>query len=314
MNALAYARLMRLPNVFTALADVGVGVFASGLYTTDVLAAVLLACASACLYTAGMVSNDLFDLAEDRRERPFRPLPAGHISPRTATLLTIGLMLLGVGAATASGATGTVSSATGTAGGVTGTEFVATPGLLALLLVGAILLYNGGLKRTPIGPLSMASCRVLNVLLAFSLADPNQLSWAVRGHVAAVVGVYIVGVTWFARAEAGMSDRDQLRRAVGVVGVALLLAVLVPVHLPTGTASAWPPYLLVVFALVLAGPIRRAIADPQPACVQAAVKRMILGLVGLDAILLTTFLGPSGLLLLLLLPPALALGKRIYST
>jgi hypothetical protein len=319
MNVLAYARLMRLPNVFTALADVGVGVFASGLYAADPLAALLLAVASASLYTAGMVSNDCFDLAEDQRERPFRPLPAGQISLRTAQLLTVGLMLVGVAAAMASGATGLAST---TDGSTTGTDvdadaahaaFRPLPGLLAVALVVAILLYNGWLKRTPLGPVSMASCRVLNVLLAFSLAEPS-LGWATRAHVAAVVGVYIIGVTWFARAEAGVSDRDQLRLAVGVVGVALLLAVLVPVHLPAGTASAWPPYLLVGFALVLAGPIRQALANPQPARVQAAVKRMILGLIGLDAILLTTFTGPSGLLLLLLLPPALILGKRIYST
>jgi 4-hydroxybenzoate polyprenyltransferase len=118
MNVLAYARLMRLPNVFTALADVGVGVFASGLYAADPLAALLLAVASASLYTAGMVSNDCFDLAEDQRERPFRPLPAGQISLRTAQLLTVGLMLVGVAAAMASGATGLASTTDGSTTGV----------------------------------------------------------------------------------------------------------------------------------------------------------------------------------------------------
>ena len=47
------------------------------------LAAVTLLCllvASGCLYTAGMVLNDVFDYEIDRHERPFRPLPSGRIS------------------------------------------------------------------------------------------------------------------------------------------------------------------------------------------------------------------------------------------
>jgi 4-hydroxybenzoate polyprenyltransferase len=48
--------------------------------------------------------------------------------------------------------------------------------------------------------------------------------------------------------------------------------------------------------------------------VQTAVKRCVLGLAALDAVLATAFVGVPGLLLLLLLPPALALGKWVYST
>jgi 4-hydroxybenzoate polyprenyltransferase len=48
--------------------------------------------------------------------------------------------------------------------------------------------------------------------------------------------------------------------------------------------------------------------------VQAAVKTAVLGLVGLDAVLATSLAGTAGLLVLLLLPPALWLGKWVYST
>src|SRR5829696_5623158 len=98
---LAFAQLLRLPNVFTAFADtalagcVGVAVYAgweSPEYRTTLA---LLALASGCLYLAGMVWNDVFDLAEDRRDRPFRPLPSGRISVRTAVI--IGLVLLAGG-------------------------------------------------------------------------------------------------------------------------------------------------------------------------------------------------------------------------
>jgi len=40
----------------------------------------------------------------------------------------------------------------------------------------------------------------------------------------------------------------------------------------------------------------------------------VLGLVALDAVLATMFVGLPGLLVLLLLPPALVLGKWVYST
>ena len=60
--------------------------------------------------------------------------------------------------------------------------------------------------------------------------------------------------------------------------------------------------------------MRRAIANPIPERVQAAVKRTILGLVLLDAILATALAGPIGLAILLLLVPAKILGRWVYST
>ena len=54
--------------------------------------------------------------------------------------------------------------------------------------------------ETPLGPAAMGLCRFLNVLLGLSLAG----TLAVPGglHLAAVVGLYVAGVTWFAHAEA----------------------------------------------------------------------------------------------------------------
>jgi 4-hydroxybenzoate polyprenyltransferase len=40
----------------------------------------------------------------------------------------------------------------------------------------------------------------------------------------------------------------------------------------------------------------------------------VLGLVGLDAVLATAFAGLPGLVIVLLLPPALLIGKWVYST
>ncbi|HEX4592110.1 MAG TPA: UbiA family prenyltransferase, partial [Gemmataceae bacterium] len=88
----AYARLVRLPNLFTALSDVGLGLLAAG-GAVSFRSAVLIAAASSALYCGGMIWNDYFDIEQDRRERPNRPLPSGAIEPRTAARFG-GILLL----------------------------------------------------------------------------------------------------------------------------------------------------------------------------------------------------------------------------
>ena len=87
VRLLDYLRLLRAANVFTALTDVmmGYACVQRGLVPLPPLAGLLAA--SALLYLAGMVLNDVFDIDDDRRERPQRPLPAGRISLRTARIL-----------------------------------------------------------------------------------------------------------------------------------------------------------------------------------------------------------------------------------
>jgi 4-hydroxybenzoate polyprenyltransferase len=185
---------------------------------------------------------------------------------------------------------------------------------VAGLLVVAILAYDAWLKRTVLGPVAMGACRFLNVLLGLSLADPAVWPWPVRGYLALVVGLYIVGVTWFARTEARASSQTALAGAAGVMLAALLLALAVPTIVDTADSSFLFPYLLVAFGFVLALPVCTAIANPAPKPVQVAVKRAVLGLVALDAILATAVAGTVGLVLLVLLLPAMYLGRWLYST
>src|SRR6476646_3773567 len=92
---LPLARLLRLPNVFTAFADIGLGLCATAALSPAVVndsftwKAVLLVAASGLLYSAGMVWNDYFDLEEDKRDRPFRPIASGRVSIRTAVVLGV---------------------------------------------------------------------------------------------------------------------------------------------------------------------------------------------------------------------------------
>ncbi|MCI0702046.1 MAG: UbiA family prenyltransferase [Planctomycetia bacterium] len=303
---LAFAQLLRLPNVFTAFADIALGTCVGFALLPSVpfefwAGSALLALSSGCLYLAGMVWNDYFDFAEDLKARAFRPLPSGRVGKGTAIVLGVLLFAGGV-------------SLAGAAGMQVQGEWNHEPLAYAVGIVIMVLCYDGGLKRTPIGPISMASCRFLNVLLGLSLIPEAAFTTELRIYLAGVVGLYIVGVTWFARTEEGKSRKRDLALAASVIGLSLVLALVLRGKLPSTSGTVAFPYLLVGFGFLIGIPIARAIASPGPREVQSAVKRCVLGLVVLDAVLATMFVGLPGLLILLLLPPALWLGKWIYST
>jgi 4-hydroxybenzoate polyprenyltransferase len=182
------------------------------------------------------------------------------------------------------------------------------------LLIVSILLYDAWLKQTWFGPLAMGACRFLNVLLGLTLAEATGLVWGARIYVALVVGLYIVGVTWFARTEARLSMKSQLAGAGSVMGAALILALPTPLWTAGETSSVLFPYLLVALGFLIGIPAAQAITEPKPVRVQLAVKRALLGLVVLDAVLATALSGTAGLLVLLFLFPVLYLGRWIYST
>lgn len=290
----AYAQLVRLPNLPTALADICLGALAAGALPQHSLAVVALLFASACLYSAGMVWNDYFDQEQDRRERPFRPLPSGRILPRHAALLGAGLLTFGVLLALPAGRPSLV---------------------IAICLAAAIISYDGWLKPTWAGPLAMGTCRLLNVLMGVSAC--GTLVWPLGLHLALIVGLYIVGVTWFARTEARMSNQNALRAAAAVMIASLLLALPLPALLPEGRHSSFLfPYLLVALGFWVGVPVVRAIDNPAPTLVQNAVKRSLIALILLDTVLATATAGALGLAILLLLAPSLYLNRKswLYAT
>src|SRR5262249_24089007 len=144
------------------------------------------------------------------------------------------------------------------------------PPILAGVLVLAILLYDAWLKRTLLGPVAMAACRFLNVLLGFSIAEPTLL-WSARLGLALIVGIYIVGVTWFARTEARISRQSSLTAAATIMLLALVLALTIPAWLDTGLTSVFFPYLLLAMGFWVGIPACRAIAKPTPVIVQTTV-------------------------------------------
>ena len=321
----SYLELLRLPNVFTALADVAMGFFfvqAAWAFSNDPQTWLLpigawtlglLAAASALLYSAGMVLNDVFDIELDRQEQPYRPLPSGRIPLTSARwlgwqLLTLGIML----------ASGTAIMLQKLPLAHTENFVLAwLPALVAAALALLIVLYNAGLKRTPLGPVAMGGCRMLNVLLGMSvLREP----WRIEHWAAATgIGVYIAGVTWLARNDARRSDRRQLAAAtlVMLAGVGMVGA------LPWLTGNLWmlrqlmPELwrwhmiiaLLAVFVLVRCA---SAILEPSPGPVRAAVHRSITALIFLDAAACYAGAGPFyAILVAVLVIPATVVARWV---
>jgi 4-hydroxybenzoate polyprenyltransferase len=261
------------------------------------------------LYTAGMVLNDVFDLEVDAKERPFRPLPSRQIGLATARAVGFALLLGGVAAGWAAGLVPGPAAA-----------FPWRSGLVATLLAAAVVLYDAYLKFTPLGPLGMGLCRLLNVLLGMSTADVAGSVAAGFGPgqwlAAAGIGVYIVGVTWFARSEAGASRSAVLVAAMLVMAAGAAILGASANYLPAPAIKHTHYWILL--GLLMLTVLRRcgvAAADPRPEKVQAAVKHSILSLIWLDAATGAAAAGPwHGLAIAALLIPALLLGRWVYST
>ena len=249
-----WLQLFRAPNLFTVPGDPLAGyVLASyGAFESDVFYAVG---ASVCFYAAGLLDNDLADLAEDRAERPNRPLPSGAANPRTvravAGLLTVvGFFLAG--------------------------KLGATALIVAAAVVIAVGAYNHLTKHLPVfGALNMGVCRGLSVLLGASAAPHGDLLWRLLAAgrlqplliALALVTLFIATVTHLARFETKAQSPllakwlpacvlfggsalflTQVRTftfwsTAAVFAVAVLSAFAVAIHLTRDTTAPVPPFI-----------------------------------------------------------------------
>jgi 4-hydroxybenzoate polyprenyltransferase len=306
-SLLAWVRLLRLPNHATAVADVLAGyLIVSQTRAIDWPAPALwwAILASLGFYAAGMVLNDVFDLALDREERPGRPLPSGQIGVRTAA--AAGNILMAVGSVAACA-----------------TAFAAQspwPALVGALLTAAVWNYNRHAKATSMGPLVMGSCRSLNWLLGMAAAGGPHLphQWLLPIGM----GVYVMGITVYARDEAEESRGETLAAGTIIMLIGLATAGLSPwLAARAGDAGAWLTGAklsnwLVLWGMLTASVLLRAVLgifDPTSGRVQQAVGNAIMAIITLDAVLVLATCGePWSIVVLMLLVPFL-LGRRFVS-
>jgi 4-hydroxybenzoate polyprenyltransferase len=291
-----WLQLVRLPNVFTALADPIAGGLAVGATWRDVPKLLAVTLASAGLYSFGMVLNDWYDYRKDLKERPGRPLPSGRIRRWEALAAAFVLMLAGAGLSWLAGPK---------ANGV------------AVMLIATIVMYDVLLKEVPIAPAIMGLCRAINLLMgmtavthATSVSPPGLQLWACLA-----MGVYVCGITIFARREVQVAQGRWPVVGAVVSWIGAIALAMMPVIFSRGGLSG-AGYLWAAMLLGLVGH-RMALAlwKPEPAQVQAAVRMAILGIILFDAALVGFTRGLLvSLPLLLLLVPAVWLGKWLYST
>ncbi|WZO99825.1 UbiA family prenyltransferase [Isosphaeraceae bacterium EP7] len=297
-----YLQLVRLPNVFTAAADSVAGWLLAGGSPRNVVGWAPLALASMTIYAAGIAWNDYFDYEIDLIERPGRPLPSGRISRRFAGLLAAGLAFVGLASASLAGP---------------------GPAAVALALVGCILAYNVGLKRTPLGPWAMGSCRGLDVLLG--LVGASGLAFGGNGGLLVVVALvaYIAGVTYISRSEVveGPAQGTSLGLGLQVAAIAgLLVAAFRPslfsnpsLNRPLIPVEGLLILVLVAWSIVWAG--AGALREQTGLSRRKAVKTGVLALVWLHVGVVAAVRGvPEALLVAAWWPPAFLLGRWIYST
>ncbi|WP_157001058.1 SCO3242 family prenyltransferase [Agromyces laixinhei] len=194
--------LVRAPAALTVIGDTLAGGHAGGARFTG--RSWLLPAASVLLYSGGMALNDYADRDLDAEERPERPIPSGRVSARGALAVVSGCFAAGVALAAAGGGRRGLG--------------VAVP------LVGAIVLYNTVAKSTPFGPLSMAACRGLDVMLGAGGA-----SRAVPA--AATLALHTAGVTLQSRGEVHGGS-------VGVAGASLAVTAASAAAAATGDRGA----------------------------------------------------------------------------
>jgi 4-hydroxybenzoate polyprenyltransferase len=255
------AELVRLPSVMSVPGDTLVGAAAAGAPMTPVAVAGR-AVASGCLYLGGMALNDYADRDVDAVERPHRPIPSGRVDPALALRLARGLTVAGLAVA-------------GLVGGRRALR-------VALPLAGTVWAYDLALKDTAAGPVAMAGCRALDVVLG---ASGGTLGGALVP--AAAVAGHTLTITLVSRHEAEGGTPEVGRRAL--VGTSLVTALAAAHSLrsrPGKLGTAVAAGLLGAYAVAMGRAELQAARDPSPANLQKVVGTGVLGFMPLEGALL----------------------------
>jgi hypothetical protein len=246
-SARAWLQIARISNTPTTVSNT-----VAGAVLVDAAApagpVAVVAAAIALFYTAGMLLNDVLDLAIDRRERPERPLPSGRVSVPAAVTAVVVLFAAGELLLLLEGW---------------------RPAGAGLALIALIALYDAWHKRNPISPVLMGACRAMVYVVAgLAVADAlNEELWG----AAAVMLVYLVGLTQVAKAEGS-----------GIAARWPVVAVLVPAVYWAKELPDLAVALLIVAFLLWAGyALWLVLAQRQ---IGAGVARLIAGVAIYDAL------------------------------
>ena len=288
-KARPWLQLIRLPNIFTAQADVLAGVIIAG-SPVFCLDAVLLLGASSFLYAGGVALNDWFDEAVDREERPDRPIPSGQVSKEQALILAAGSLVTGILLACLAGH---------------------KTAIVAVLLALMIIAYDGRLKKYAIsGSVAMSLCRVLNLCLGLSLGSPPLPPFI----LVVPIFFYILSILAFSRQE----TLEYIPFQAWMIGtLCLTVTACCLSYIGFHGIYEWKGCVAVATLFVL-GIIAGScimVRSKQEKPAQGIVRMLLLGLIPMDALLVGIVSGfPESMIVLSLLFPCWWFARRLYMT
>lgn len=278
-TALKLGRVSNLPTVMSnALAGAALAGAVAG--STEI---VLLICAAALAYCAGMFLNDAFDAPFDAVHQPFRPIPAGQA--QRAEVFGWGFALLAAAIP--------LFAVAGMGAG----QMIQSGGAGAAL-AGVIVLYNARHKENAFGPVLMGGCRLLVYVGAALALTPMPAAILWLG--AALLMAHVMGLTYLAKVEGSGQIWPQ-----AALAAAPLWGLWMAVHDP----MLWP-FVLALIAAVLAG-----LHFARRHAFGRAIPMLIAAISLLDALLIAA-VGQHGLALLAALgfPLTLWLQKWVRGT
>jgi len=309
-----WLQLLRAPNLLTVPGDPVAGYFLACFGVTDTRMWPVIV-ASLCFYGGGLLLNDLADVAEDRRERPSRPLPSGAASRGAVIVVLSGLFLAAL--------------------------FLCWQVDLSTLCVGgallcAIALYNLHTKRLPlIGAVNMGACRALSMLLGATAVSHGDLTipLIMKGRLdhlvaaLAVLAAYIAAVTHLARFETQQTVSPVAKVLPAVALTAGVVAFLPELHLLHGVANflrdrqpnpALVSLVIFLIAVVSAWQVAITLLRDRTAAIPPQIGNLIRLLLLFQAALCAasaTMAGMSAAVILVLLwPISRVLGRWFYAS
>lgn len=292
-----YLVLVRLPNLFTLPSNilVGMAIVSSLAFTlTSFTQFLLLVTISVLLYCVGIVLNDLYDFDIDKKERPNRPLPSGKISRRSAIVLVAIFSTLAL---------------------ILSLQVSFSTLVISSILFSVIFGYDKYLKNTHAGPFTIASARVMNILLgtSVSLRSVDSYSQIVTlTFVLIITFVYVSLIGFISKYEVhGFSDKTKLLLPPAIVATVISSITLFSLM---GFFKLESLIILSLFSFIMIISFSR-IYRRDSGRTQQIVRNMILSIIVLDSTFLTGIIGIElGLVVLTLMAPLLVLANKMYMT
>ncbi|MDW0187582.1 MAG: UbiA family prenyltransferase [Nitrososphaeraceae archaeon] len=292
-----YLALVRLPNLFTLPSNILVGMATVSLLAftlTSFSQFLLLVTISVLLYCVGIVLNDLYDFDIDKKERPNRPLPSGKISRRSAIVLVAIFSTLAL---------------------ILSLQVSFSTLVISSILFSVIFGYDKYLKNTYAGPFTIASARVMNILLgtSVSLRSVDSYSQIVTlTFILIITFVYVSLIGFISRYEVhGFSDNTKLLLPPAIVATVISSIILFTLM---GFFKLESLIILSLFSFIMIISFSR-IYRRDSGRTQQIVRNMILSIIVLDSTFLTGIIGIElGLVVLTLMAPLLVLANKMYMT